>query len=290
MADSSLQHFPVQADRSSDLSVHEKKIMCDEIDKTSSFVLDSISVDIKSVTSANDTSHPIYNTNNSNSNGNTSSINSNQNTAGWNHSEEVEHVSFTCVDKQNKHVDGVINPQLNVNMNENNIVGVNLTGEQTLKLVIPQIISSNCLNIPSKNSVTDSSSSSSQQIQSFDSSSSPTVISPDSGKRRRIQHDYRRLSSSGYVDDYETGKDSRFTSPTEADCTPLYSGRNSKSNSPKSVSPQTRSPVPNIGLKMSPSHNSSGTISSQIVTDDEKANELRTKICEWISSLASIVI
>ena len=53
-------------------------------------------------------------------------------------------------------------------------------------------------------------------------------------KRRRIQHDYRRLSSSGYVDDYENGKDNRFTSPTEADILPISPGRN------KNVSPQTK--------------------------------------------------
>ncbi|XP_064633544.1 uncharacterized protein LOC135491523 [Lineus longissimus] len=36
-------------------------------------------------------------------------------------------------------------------------------------------------------------------------------ISPESGKRRRIQHDYRRLSSSGYLDDYEGGGRERFS-------------------------------------------------------------------------------
>ena len=41
-------------------------------------------------------------------------------------------------------------------------------------------------------------------------------ISPDNpGKRRRVQHNYRRLSSSGYLDDYE-GKE-RFSGTTEAD-------------------------------------------------------------------------
>ena len=29
-------------------------------------------------------------------------------------------------------------------------------------------------------------------------------ISPETSKRRRVHHDYRRLSSSGYLDDYET--------------------------------------------------------------------------------------
>ena len=43
-------------------------------------------------------------------------------------------------------------------------------------------------------------------------------ISPDPGKRRRIQHDYRRLSSSGYVDDY-TGRE-RFSSTSESELSP----------------------------------------------------------------------
>ncbi|KAH3881396.1 uncharacterized protein LOC127880228 [Dreissena polymorpha] len=39
---------------------------------------------------------------------------------------------------------------------------------------------------------------------------------PEIGKRRRIQHDYRRLSSSGYLDDYETGRERRFSSDSDA--------------------------------------------------------------------------
>ena len=35
------------------------------------------------------------------------------------------------------------------------------------------------------------------------------------GKRRRIQHDYRRLSSSGYLDDYETSRERRFSSDSD---------------------------------------------------------------------------
>mgnify|MGYP000697627372 FL=1 len=34
------------------------------------------------------------------------------------------------------------------------------------------------------------------------------------GKRKRIQHDYRRLSSSGYLDDYETNRE-RFSSDSD---------------------------------------------------------------------------
>ena len=42
---------------------------------------------------------------------------------------------------------------------------------------------------------------------------SDSCVSPDAPqKRRRIQHDYRRLSSSGYADDYRSGKRERFSS------------------------------------------------------------------------------
>ncbi len=45
-------------------------------------------------------------------------------------------------------------------------------------------------------------------------------ISPDyPGKRRRIQHDYRRLSSSGYADDY-VGREKRFSSDSEVSTSP----------------------------------------------------------------------
>lgn len=46
-------------------------------------------------------------------------------------------------------------------------------------------------------------------------------VSPDAGtKRRRIQHDYRRLSNSGYLDDY-VGREGRFsTSDSDMSCSP----------------------------------------------------------------------
>ncbi|XP_060084850.1 lysine-specific demethylase 9-like [Ylistrum balloti] len=40
-------------------------------------------------------------------------------------------------------------------------------------------------------------------------------VSPDTGKRRRIQHDYRRLSNSGYLDDY-VGSERRFSSTSDS--------------------------------------------------------------------------
>lgn len=42
-----------------------------------------------------------------------------------------------------------------------------------------------------------------------------TCSSPDTGKRKRIQHDYRRLSNSGYLDDYSTSRERRFSSTSE---------------------------------------------------------------------------
>lgn len=46
-------------------------------------------------------------------------------------------------------------------------------------------------------------------------------VTPESGKRKRIHHDYRRLSSSGYVDDTE-GKE-RYRSTSESDSTTVVS-------------------------------------------------------------------
>ncbi|OWF42791.1 Round spermatid basic protein 1 [Mizuhopecten yessoensis] len=40
-------------------------------------------------------------------------------------------------------------------------------------------------------------------------------VSPDTGKRRRIQHDYRRLSNSGYLDDY-VSSERRFSSTSDS--------------------------------------------------------------------------
>ena len=67
--------------------------------------------------------------------------------------------------------------------------------------------------------------------------SSEACHSPDSGKRRRIQHDYRRLSSSGYVDDYEKGKDSKskFALVSESETSPVSSKSRSNDSSPKRI-------------------------------------------------------
>ena len=52
--------------------------------------------------------------------------------------------------------------------------------------------------------------------------------SPEVSKRRRIQHDYRRLSSAGYLDDYETRNQRRFSSESDPSLSP--SPVKSKSN------------------------------------------------------------
>ncbi|XP_067683905.1 uncharacterized protein [Haliotis asinina] len=71
---------------------------------------------------------------------------------------------------------------------------------------------------------------------------SDSCVSPESGKRRRIQHDYRRLSSSGYVDDYEAGKDQRFAVGNETELVPGTTATSPRSKSNTS-SPKTRSPI-----------------------------------------------
>ncbi|GAB1609887.1 uncharacterized protein LOC106867373 isoform X1 [Argonauta hians] len=71
--------------------------------------------------------------------------------------------------------------------------------------------------------------------------------SPESGKRKRIQHDYRRLSSSGYMDDYASGKERRFSSTSDSDV----------SSSPASPKPKTNLSSKVKMIKQSP--NSSET-------------------------------
>lgn len=59
-------------------------------------------------------------------------------------------------------------------------------------------------------------------------------VSPDTGKRRRIQHDYRRLSNSGYLVDY-VGSERRFSSTSD-------SSEISSSPSPPKQKQQQKSP------------------------------------------------
>ena len=58
------------------------------------------------------------------------------------------------------------------------------------------------------------------------------------GKRRRVQHDYRRLSSSGYVDDDYFGRERRFSSTSESDA-PGLSPTQPKSKSSKGKGSQS---------------------------------------------------
>ncbi|KAK3101231.1 hypothetical protein FSP39_001958 [Pinctada imbricata] len=62
-------------------------------------------------------------------------------------------------------------------------------------------------------------------------------VSPDTGKRRRVQHDYRRLSNSGYLDDY-VARERRFSS-TDSDMSPSLSPV-------KQRQPMQQSPSPKI--------------------------------------------
>lgn len=62
-------------------------------------------------------------------------------------------------------------------------------------------------------------------------------VSPETRKRKRIHHDYRRLSSSGYVDDYVGGKERRFSSTSESDA---------------SLSPSASKPKPNNNITLPP--------------------------------------
>ena len=84
----------------------------------------------------------------------------------------------------------------------------------------------------------------------------PSISPENISKRRRVQHNYRRLSSSGYVDDYG-GKD-RFCGTSESDMslspTPPKIKPVIKMKSPSRVKPETTpsngNGMPNIQLYM----------------------------------------
>ncbi|CAL1536587.1 unnamed protein product, partial [Lymnaea stagnalis] len=123
-------------------------------------------------------------------------------------SEKVKHV-FCHVGLKQGHSAEVIKYEAN----QEKVELLDEPSPKRLKLQIPQNLSHNYSN-----------------YNAFYSSSPPAGeqsehTSPEGSKRRRIQHDYRRLSCSGYVDDYEKGKDTRFTSPTDADILPISPGR-----------------------------------------------------------------
>ncbi|KAL5013528.1 hypothetical protein ScPMuIL_007798 [Solemya velum] len=76
--------------------------------------------------------------------------------------------------------------------------------------------------------------------------SSDQDASPDTRKRKRIHHDYRRLSSSGYVDDYVGGKERRFSSTSESDVSLSPSPSKSKPNI-NNITPPPTSPTKSNG-------------------------------------------
>ncbi|KAK6177401.1 hypothetical protein SNE40_015509 [Patella caerulea] len=100
-------------------------------------------------------------------------------------------------------------------------------------------------------------------------STTDACSSPESGKRRRIQHDYRSLSRSGYVDDYEARKDQRrFSKGTDSD-----TSINSNSLSPRSKtsSPKAKSPISFSAGKMIGS-----------TTEDDPAEKIQTQIVSGV--------
>lgn len=83
--------------------------------------------------------------------------------------------------------------------------------------------------------------------------------SPEIGKRRRIQHDYRRLSSSGYLDDYETSRERRFSSDSDATSN-SPSPNKLKVTSPPVVATDTDGPgFPHVKLTLKLSKTENGT-------------------------------
>lgn len=79
------------------------------------------------------------------------------------------------------------------------------------------------------------------------------------GKRRRVQHDYRRLSSSGYLDDYETNRERRFSSDSDAPSN-SPSPNKSKVTTPPVVANESDDPgFPHVKLTLKFSKTENGT-------------------------------
>ena len=86
-------------------------------------------------------------------------------------------------------------------------------------------------------------------VTSATSSPDPSS-SPEVSKRRRIQHDYRRLSSAGYLDDYETRNQRRFSSESDPSLSPSPVKTKSNNSTPtKLLTPEFPS-VPRVKLKL----------------------------------------
>lgn len=66
-------------------------------------------------------------------------------------------------------------------------------------------------------------------------------------KRKRVQHDYRRLSSAGYVDDYERGRE-RFSSDKEENSSPSPTLK-LKNQKPNKVQSDSKDALPIIKSK-----------------------------------------
>lgn len=74
------------------------------------------------------------------------------------------------------------------------------------------------------------------------------------GKRKRVQHDYRRLSSSGYLDDYETSRERRFSSDSETTSPGLIKPKTSSGVQTENAD-QEDTPHVKLTLKLSKTEN-----------------------------------
>ena len=74
--------------------------------------------------------------------------------------------------------------------------------------------------------------------------------SPEVGKRRRIQHDYRRLSSAGYLDDYEARRERRFSSESDPSQSPSPSKQKSNNTTPTKPKTPELPTVPRVKLTL----------------------------------------
>ncbi|WAR26119.1 RSBNL-like protein [Mya arenaria] len=100
------------------------------------------------------------------------------------------------------------------------------------------------------------------------------------GKRRRVQHDYRRLSSSGYLDDYETSRERRFSSDSDATSTsPSPNKQKCVPTTPTGSVEDDGTPHVKITLKLSKTENGTfvnGSISPDKTNPDELQKRHKT--------------
>lgn len=96
-------------------------------------------------------------------------------------------------------------------------------------------------------------------------------IGSDTGKRRRVQHDYRRLSNSGYLDDY-VARERRFSS-TDSDMSPSLSPV-------KQRLPMQQSPSPKVNGTATFAMQTPGTVITTVT--GLGTNQVKTYPCKYI--------